>query len=406
MPQEPRGQILNTNAEIFQAYIVTHPHIDFIFRIDRLSTETWRLLGLAQAKCEQISGVPLLPEIAEKLHTIFLAKGVLATTAIEGNTLTEDEVLRLMAKQLRLPPSKQYLADEVTNILEAVNQIAPHFLNDSAVEITPENIKTYNAMVLKGLPLDDEVIPGEFRHHDVWVGGYKGAPAENVRWLVGQLCDKLNQWRAPEERQDLKFAYSVLKAILAHVYIAWIHPFADGNGRTARLMEFGILLAAGVPTPAAHLLSNYYNETRSEYYRHLQISSSAERGGIYAFVDYALKGFVENLDAQIQHIEQQQLNVHWKSYIYDQFRGHKDGKTTARRRQLIFDMSAAKQALSFEEIRHLSPKIAEAYAGKTDRTIQRDLNALARMGLIVIAGRKYSPNQQIIQAFLPLKRNQ
>ena len=38
-----------------------------------------------------------------------------------------------------------------------------------------------------------------------------------------------------------------LRAVLAHVYIAWIHPFGDSNGRTARLVEFGILTAAGVP---------------------------------------------------------------------------------------------------------------------------------------------------------------
>ncbi|NOY75701.1 MAG: hypothetical protein GXP32_07900 [Kiritimatiellaeota bacterium] len=32
---------------------------------------------------------------------------------------------------------------------------------------------------------------------------------------------------------------------LAHVYIAWIHPFGDGNGKTARLMEFYLLLRSG-----------------------------------------------------------------------------------------------------------------------------------------------------------------
>ena len=48
-------------------------------------------------------------------------------------------------------------------------------------------------------------------------------------------------------------AEGILKATLAHLYIAWIHPFGDGNGRTARLVEFMLLSRAGVPSPSAHL---------------------------------------------------------------------------------------------------------------------------------------------------------
>jgi Fic family protein len=60
---------------------------------------------------------------------------------------------------------------------------------------------------------------------------------------------------------------ALMKAILTHLYIAWIHPFGDGNGRTARLAELQILLAAGMPMPASHLLSNHYNTTRTDLYR-------------------------------------------------------------------------------------------------------------------------------------------
>lgn len=56
--------------------------------------------------------------------------------------------------------------------------------------------------------------------------------------------------------------YAIFKAVVAHLYLAWIHPVGDGNGRTARLVEFQILLSSGVPSPAAHLLSNHYNQTR------------------------------------------------------------------------------------------------------------------------------------------------
>jgi hypothetical protein len=54
----------------------------------------------------------------------------------------------------------------------------------------------------------------------------------------------------------------LIAAVVAHVYFEWIHPFGDGNGRTGRLIELKLLLEAGVPQPAAHLLSNHYNATR------------------------------------------------------------------------------------------------------------------------------------------------
>jgi Fic/DOC family len=49
--------------------------------------------------------------------------------------------------------------------------------------------------------------------------------------------------------RDIPGTEILVKAILAHLYIAWIHPFGDGNGRAARLMELRILLEAGVPMP-------------------------------------------------------------------------------------------------------------------------------------------------------------
>ena len=74
------------------------------------------------------------------------------------------------------------------------------------------------------------------------------------------MCDWLNsnEWERVFGRNNVILT-GIIKAIVAHLYIAWIHPFGDGNGRTARLLELQILLNSNIPTPAAHLLSNHYN---------------------------------------------------------------------------------------------------------------------------------------------------
>jgi hypothetical protein len=97
----------------------THSWITFHIDLRHAGPSLWMLLGEAASKCEHIAGVPLRPSVAQSLHQLYLAKGALATTAIEGNTLTEKEVLAHLQGKLKLPPSKEYLAREVDNIVAA-----------------------------------------------------------------------------------------------------------------------------------------------------------------------------------------------------------------------------------------------------------------------------------------------
>ncbi len=83
--------------------------ITFKINLAQLPWRSWVKLGECVAKCGQLKSVPLAPYLKEQLHLIYLAKGVHATTAIEGNTLTEEQVRALIQKELDLPPSKQYL---------------------------------------------------------------------------------------------------------------------------------------------------------------------------------------------------------------------------------------------------------------------------------------------------------
>ena len=100
----------------------THPWISFRIDLRKAAPTLWLLLGEAASKCEHIAGVPLRPSVAQSLHQLYLAKGALATTAIEGNTLTETEVLAHLQGKLRLPPSKEYLGQEVDNCVSFANR--------------------------------------------------------------------------------------------------------------------------------------------------------------------------------------------------------------------------------------------------------------------------------------------
>jgi Fic family protein len=386
-------------ADSTREFQSSHPWISFSFDVRRLDHAVWLQLGQVQAKCEQVSGTPLLPSVAKRLHTLFIARGVRATTAIEGNTLTEDEVLRLLAGELKLPPSREYLAREAENIVTATNWLSQRLLEAPTLALTVDDIRQYNAIVLKGLGDEEQTTPGQFRSHDVRVGPYKGAPPQDVPYLVSRLCEWLNQdWPFPPQ---LKTAAGILKSIVAHVYVAWIHPFADGNGRTARMVELHTLMDIGFPSPTVHLLSNHYNLTRTEYYRFLDISSQSENG-LYRFIEYAVQGLLDNLNEQISLIETQQLDVHWQNYVYEQFR-HRESKVDLRRRRLVLAMGD--KTYSLADLRYLTPQLAEAYAEKSMKTMQRDVAELVDMGLLRLDKQGISANRELMQAFRPVRRN-
>ena len=106
-------------------YEQTHPWITFRLDLRQADWGLWLDLGEAASKCEHLAGAPLQPEVAQRLHEIFLAKGAAGTTAIEGNTLSEAQVLQHIRGELHLPPSQAYLQQEVENIVPAMASLRP-----------------------------------------------------------------------------------------------------------------------------------------------------------------------------------------------------------------------------------------------------------------------------------------
>lgn len=379
-------------------YETSHPWIRFTVDLNRFSHKTWMLLGEAGSKCQHVAGTPLPPAVAVRFNEIYLSKGIHATTSIEGNTLSEEEVLKRVRGELQLPPSQEYLGREIDNILKACNSIVSDVANGRPLKLASERIKTFNQLVLEGLDVDDDVIPGEIRTHSVGVANYRGAPPQDCQYLLDQMCKWVDGLQLDDP--DMKFPLAALKAILVHLYIAWIHPFGDGNGRTARLIEFQFLLQAGVPLPAAHLLSDHYNRTRDAYYRQLARTSRKPPYPVEEFIHYALQGFVDELRLQLDEVRKIQMRVMWMNYVHDQFRG---AETAARVRQKHIVLDLDERAESIANLQDLSPRIAREYAGKQQKAVTRDVNALVKMGLLVrLPGKMVRAQLELLNAFLPL----
>lgn len=405
-----------------RAYQTSHPWITFSINLDRASPRLWALLGQAVAFCEQVSGAVLTPRAAGGLRRMYLVKGVRATTAIENNTLTEEQVSRALDGTLDLPPSQEYLGQEVGNILDACRDIRDQILAGTAPRLTREWIADANRAVLGGLEevLGKGVVPGEVPDFPVGVGGYRAAPREDCDYLLDRLCRWLDEDDEPgagagadegghrvfQDARRQRMAQGILKATLAHLYIAWIHPYGDGNGRTARLVEFMLLGRAGVPFPSAHLMSNHFNLTRNRYYRELDRSSraggngrDADRGDAFGFVEYAVRGFVDGLADQCRYVEEVQMELAWEHFVFHTFRLTKQTPAARRRREIVLAMSSLDEPVQKRDVPSLTSEVARMYGDKTYKTLTRDLNWLVNEDLIERGPGGYRARMEQMKAF-------
>ena len=132
-----------------RSYLESHPWITFeATDINDLRPNTWMLLGEALSKCEHLAGAPLPPEVAKNFYTVALVKGAQATTAIEGNTLTEEQVAGILDGTFKAPPSRAYQEREVRNVIDALQEIADQITTGDQPAITRELICEYNRRLL------------------------------------------------------------------------------------------------------------------------------------------------------------------------------------------------------------------------------------------------------------------
>ena len=322
-----------------------------------LSGDLLYLLGKCEAMVEAIKRAPLQPEYRTQLLRVSLIKGAQATTAIEGNTLTELEINRV-ADGESLPQSKHYQEQEVRNILDAMNRILAEVAVDGQGSLITQNlILGFHREVGRELGERFDAIPGRFRTDSRVVGPYRCPQPEHVPQLIAKFCEWLpSEFGFATNRQT--FREAVVQAIVSHVYLEWIHPFGDGNGRTGRLLEFYILLRAGNPDIASHILSNLYNETRPEYYR--QLNEASKTRDLTAFLEYAVQGYHDGLNAVMGAIGDKTVELAWRHLVYVRFadRPHLKSTVHKRRRDLALAISPKPGGFTVGELMLLTPALA------------------------------------------------
>jgi Fic family protein len=120
---------------------------------------------------------------------------------------------------------------------------------------------------------------------------YTGPEAKRVPQLMAEFV----AWLKESEKEEIS---PVLVAAIAHMEIAAIHPFNDGNGRTARALATLILYKRGYDLRRLFALEDYYNTDRPSYYKAINLGKTYDerQGDVTSWLEYFVKGFKKEID--------------------------------------------------------------------------------------------------------------
>ncbi|MBK5719885.1 Fic family protein [Dysgonomonas sp. Marseille-P4677] len=210
-----------------------------------------------------------------RLHRINRIKTIQGSLAIEGNTLTTDQITAILDGKPVIAPINE--VQEIRNAIKAyelLDELNPNSMGDL--------LKAHLTMET-GL-IDDA---GHFRLRGVGVASgeeiiHYAPPAERVPQLMRELFDWLN---STEE-------HPLIKSCVFHYEFEFIHPFSDGNGRTGRLWQT-LILTNWRPVFKNLPIENIVYKYRKEYYKAIAVSGG--ENGCTPFIEFILGVIDETL---------------------------------------------------------------------------------------------------------------
>ena len=241
-----------------------------------VSAEAINLIAEISGQIERYA-IRLEQEDGLRLRKANRIKTIHSSLAIEGNTLSEEEVSDIIDGKNVVAPIKQ--------IQEVKNAIATYELYPSLNPFSVKDLLKAHSVMMQAL-VDDA---GRFRRSGVGVFSEQGLvhmapPADRVPMLMNDLFDWL------KESKD----HLLIRSCVFHYEFEFIHPFIDGNGRTGRLWQ-SLILGKLHPLFEHLPVENMVYANQQAYYDAITASSNAGQSG--PFIDFMLNEIYKTLKA-------------------------------------------------------------------------------------------------------------
>jgi len=338
-----------------------------------------------------IAEIPILPNLASRLEKELIKKSIFGTAAIEGNPLSEEQVKGVLSEEDKKGKVER-AEKQIQNLKTAYKMIKRFTPSSDPLLLEEKLIKELHKVITEDCE-GPENSPGQYRNQIVKVGdedhgGVYRPPKiyDDIKNLMSHFIDWMN---SPEILKE----DPAVRGALAHYYLALIHPFGNGNGRTARAIEAILLRSAGIKF-VPHMLSNFYYKNIDDYFWAFSLSERNDTYDITPFLEFFLKGLISSL-------EEIQAKIFWwireftlRDY-YTHLKRNKD--ITQRQFDLLILLLEYLEKFSLKDLFE-KDKFRILYRKVSERTARRDLKILQDRKLITLNEKgSYSLNHRVLE---------
>jgi Fic family protein len=331
---------------------------------------------------DTINDLPVLPQMKITFKED-LIRSIYGTAAIEGNPLSEKEVGELYHKKKQGAKSGIQHVKEIYNLKAAYAGLDVGVL--ASFEINEKYIRQVHKTVTQDIGYQGNN-PGNYRNFIVKVGDKSHGGVYTPPKCLPDIEKLMKEYIIMLSSEPVMMLGPFVRAALAHYYLGMIHPFADGNGRVARLIEATLLMSYGYKY-APVMLANYYHRNLDEYYLLFSTTRKA-KGDVTPFVIFCLDGIIECY----QDIKQRMVGFITKLALKDYYVQLMHNKIIFQRQyDLLVLLLEHTEPIPLTQLLNQTP-FAILYRNKSDRTARRDLQTLVRNELVIDNNGRYQIN--------------
>lgn len=341
-----------------------------------ITNKILRSIGVIDASREVIANSPLVPAWEAKFRKEAMERTVYHGTHLEGNKLNLEEVKdvldgrEVMAHDRDIQEVLNY-----RNVLKFIDSIYDKIGPGKPYILTLETIWEVHRLVVDRILPDGQA--GKFRIRQVVIKNtktgeisYTPPPAAEVPYLVEDLINWIN---SNESRE----VHPIIKAGIVHYELARIHPFVDGNGRTARAIATLVMFLEGYDIKRFFSLEEYFDVNSMDYYLTLQAVSNQlvldnHERDLTPWVEY----FAQGVAIELNRVKEKVRRISVDARVKDQLGGQ---LVLNERQMLLMEYLQRHKAMQNKDFRKIFPD-------HSDDTVLRELKFLRKKGLVVKKG--------------------
>jgi Fic family protein len=344
-----------------------------------ITTDILRNVGLLEAAKEVIINAPLVPAWEARFREDAQLRAAHYGTVLEGNDLTLGEAKMIMDNQFDSveQASQKGLVARERDVQEVINyRNVLKFIeeNGGPGEYTEETLFQIHKLVVNRIVPDENA--GKYRQKQVILRnsvtgevGFRPPAAPEVPSLINNFLVWLNAEAGKRE-------HPVLRAGITHYVLAAVHPFVEGNGRTARALATLVLVREGYDVKRFFALEEYFDKQADEYYGALMEVSNQSPELEERDLTPWLTVFTKALALELTRIKEQIREISVDVKIRK--RAGKQVSLSERQMKIVEYLNAHDE-IGMAEARTILPMVSED-------TVLRDFKYLMERGVLVKKG--------------------